>query len=143
MNLSFNKEGLLSPGIHEVSWEVIKDTFGFNKHRMKLLKGLDNALIMLKKAGCKQFYLDGSFVTKKEFPRDYDACWDVDGVDATLVDPAFFNFENNRMLQKAKYYGEFFPVNMKEKNSGKLFLDFFQIDRESGNKKGIVRLTLR
>ena len=87
-------------------------------------------------------FLDGSFVTGKEMPGDYDACWDIRDVDPDKVDPVFFDFTNRRAAQKARFSGEFFPADAPEGFSGKAFLDFFQVDRDSGEPKGIVALNV-
>ena len=47
-------------------------------------------------------YLDGSFVTAKEFPSDFDGCWDPDGVDGAKLDPVLLVYDNLRAAQKAK-----------------------------------------
>jgi hypothetical protein len=100
---------------------------------------------VLKAAGCTTVYVDGSFVTDKEFPADFDGCWDRAGVDrATLqsLDPTLLDFSNRRAAQKAKYRGEFFLADVAANSAGTRFLDFFQHDRD-GNEKGIVKLDLR
>lgn len=96
---------------------------------------------MLAQAGCPRLWIDGSFVTDKPDPGDFDVCWDHTGVDRSRVDPILFRFDNDRALQKLKYRGEFFP-NVVERTSGHLFRDFFQIDKASGGAKGIVELEL-
>jgi len=48
-----------------------------------------------------------------------------------------------RRAQKAKYEGEFFPAPLPEGSSGKLLLEFFQTDKETGRAKGIVAIDLR
>jgi hypothetical protein len=58
-----------------------------------------------------------------------------------LVDMQPVN-RTQRAAQKAKYRGEFFPANMTEGGSGGTFLSFFQIDRDTGDAKGIVRIDL-
>jgi hypothetical protein len=55
-------------------------------------------------------YIDGSFVTSGETPNDFDACWDIHGVDAARLDPVLLVFENQRAAQKIKYQGEFFSA---------------------------------
>ena len=70
------------------------------------------ALENLKSAGCRTVYLDGSFVTIKVIPNDYDACWDEDGVDPVLLDPVLLIFDAGRVAQKAKYMGELFPASV-------------------------------
>ena len=39
------------------------------------MAGLGAALENLKNAGCGTVYINGSFVTNKVVPNDYDACW--------------------------------------------------------------------
>ena len=108
-----------------------------------MLTGLREALDALSYANCHQIYIDGSFVTTKPEPGDFDACWDVTGVDPTLLDPVLLIFENGRAAQKARYGGELFPAQLPEGLSGKTFLDFFQTDRNTGLPKGMVVLDLR
>lgn len=96
----------------------------------------------LKAAGCKGVFLDGSFVTAKISPNDFDACWDTVGVDPTLLDGVFFDFSNRRARQKARFQGEFFPADASASASGRTFLEFFQIDQQTGGPKGIVGLRL-
>jgi len=90
----------------------------------------------------KRFFLNGSFVTAKEIPGDYDACWDIEGVDPDILDPVFLDFTESRNAQKQKYLGEFFPAQMPEGISGVTFMEFFQLDKETGHSKGIVAIPL-
>lgn len=80
-------------------------------------------------------YIDGSFVTIKLAPGDYDACWDIDGVNVEALDSVFLDFSKGRMAQKHKYLGEFFPAQMPEGASGRMFLEFFQTDKETDDQK--------
>jgi hypothetical protein len=140
--LPFNRDGLLPPGMHPVDWEEFKARFGTSAYRRSILDGLYRALLALKQANCTQAYIDGSFVTNKALPGDFDGCWSVAGVDPALLDPVFLDFDNGRAAQKAKYLGEFFPAEMTEGGSGKTWLDFFQEDKD-GKPKGIVAIDLR
>lgn len=143
---TFEADGNLPCGIHWADWNEIVQRFGITGHRRRLLVGLKLALDQFFKAGCQSFYLDGSFVTSKDHPGDYDSCWDVVGVDPALLDPVFFDFadfDRARDEQKRKYFGEFFPAQMPEGLTGKLFVDFFQTDKATGAPKGIVGLDLR
>jgi hypothetical protein len=61
------------------------------------------ALMTLRLAGCTTVYMDGSYVTDKSDPSDYDGCWDSAGVNLGLLDPVFKDFSNGRAAQKLKY----------------------------------------
>jgi hypothetical protein len=139
----FDAQGNLPSGVHWVGWKEFARRFGATAHRRRLLAGLRAGLDSLRAANWRTVYVDGSFVTAKEHPNDYDACWEVADVDPALLDPVFLEFSDGRAAQKAKYLGEFFPAQLPEGVSGKAFLDFFQIDKETGNPKGIVALHLR
>ena len=139
----FNRDGRLPAGVHWVTWEEIQSRFGFSCRRQQLLRGLHLALGALNSAGCRTVYIDGSFVTVKREPGDYDACWDIDGVEVEALDSVFLDFSKARMAQKRKYASEFFPAQMPEGASGRVFLEFFQTDKETGKAKGIVGLNLQ
>src|SRR5437899_424819 len=101
-----------------------------------MLMGLRYALDDLKRAGCKSLYLDGSFVTGKVSPGDYDCCWDTQGVTLESVDPVLLDTSfGGSLKQKVKFGGEFFPASLIEGGSGERFLDFFQTDKETGQRK--------
>ena len=136
----FDSRGLLPKGVHRANWEEIVKRFGGNERRRKLLRGLKEALDLLKGAGCRHVYIDGSFVTSKRLPNDIDVCWDVDGVDAISLDSVFFDFDDGRAAQRARFGAEFFPAQAPQRLS--TFLDFFQIDKETGEPKGIIELFL-
>lgn len=142
---NLNDDGNLPPGIHFATWAEIVARFGGGPRRQRLLNGLQKALDVLRTAGCSTVYLDGSFVTSKATPGDYDVAWEPANVDIALLlrlDPVFGDFTAERAAQKAKYGGEFFPSSVNEALTGRTFLDFFQIDKETGAAKGIVALRL-
>jgi hypothetical protein len=133
-------------GLHAASWSEFAARYGFNSHRRKLLEGLERALRLLKQAGCSDVYLDGSYVTSKDFPNHYDGVWSLAGVNLVLLkrlEPIFFEFSSGRVAQKAKFLGELFPVEMQEGRSGRPFLNVFQTDRDTGQAKGLVHVELR
>lgn len=99
------------------------------------------ALDALRAAGCRRLYIDGSSVTAKDEPGDYDGCWEAAGVDDELLDPVLLDFSNRRAAQKAEYRGELFITDWIADAAGTRFLDFSQRDRDS-NPKGIVALDL-
>ena len=138
--MKFNDEGNLPPGIYDVTWEEFEKKFGHNHYRTRILRGIRRAIINLKYSGCRKIYLDGSFITNKYKPNDFDGCWESTNVDITLLDPILQDFDNGRKTQKAKYHGEFFPSSMHTKMG--TFLEFFQRDKETGNPKGIICINL-
>lgn len=142
---AFDGDGNLPPGVHVADWGEFEVRFGDTPHRRRLLTGLAAAVAILRSAGCKRVYIDGSFVTDKDAPNDYDAAWDPTGVDLASLkatEPVFWQFDHLRAAQKAKFLGEFFPSSANEATAGKTFLEFFRIDRNTGNPKGIIALDL-
>ena len=138
----FNARGLLPPGIHTADWAEFVRRFGSTERRRRLLGGMTEALASLQEAGCELAYIDGSFVTAKPEPADFDACWSISGVLPERLDPVLLDFSDGRAAQKARFGGELFPAELPEGLSGRTFLSFFQTDRESGAAKGIVALHL-
>lgn len=138
--------GNLPPGVHDVGWDQIVGRFGYTPHRLSLLAGLKAALDTLRHAGCQRAYLDGSFVTDKAIPNDFDACWEMAGVDFDLLDrldPVLLDWSNRRAAQKAKFGGELFIAESAADPWGTTYLEFFQHDRDSGDPKGILAIDLR
>ena len=138
----FDVDGLLPAGIHWATWDEFVIRFGISPRRQQIMAGLRAALDSLKAAGCKTVYLDGSFVTSKEVPNDFDACWEEAGVDPAVLDPVLLTFDPGRVTQKAKYMGELFPASAVAGGDGFSFLEFFQTDKEAGRPKGIVAINL-
>lgn len=134
--------GNLPAGLHDAAWSEEVQRFGATPRRSLLLEGLKAALDALHAAGCRKVYVDGSFVTRKPEPGDFDACWDIAGVEPNRLDPVLLDFSNGRSAQKARYRGELFPAQLPEGLSGRTFLDFFQTDRQTGQRKGIVVIDL-
>ncbi|MDP8961033.1 MAG: helix-turn-helix domain-containing protein [Actinomycetota bacterium] len=63
-------------------------------------------------AGCVTLWPNGSFVTDKAWPNDFDACWDPDGVDLEAIDPALLDLDHPRTSQKDRYGGELSGLNL-------------------------------
>jgi hypothetical protein len=113
--------------------DEVKSRYATTPKREQLFEGFEKAVADLRQAGCASIFLDGSFVTDKPNPRDFDVCWDPAGVDQQKLDPVFLDFSNKREAQKKKYGGEFFLV-------AGFFLEFFQEDQHVGKPKGIIRI---
>ncbi len=135
--------GDLPPGVHFATWREMEDRLSFNPRRERLMAGLRRACKELRSAGCLLVYVDGSFVTRKESPGDFDACWDVQNVDDGKLDPVFWDFSEGRAAQKRRFLGEFFPAQLPEGATGRAFVDFFQVNKLTGGPKGILAIRLR
>lgn len=136
------EDGRLPAGEHWSAWDEIVERFATTSHRRQLLDGFRLACTSLAHAGCRTVWLNGSFITDKAWPNDFDACWDPGGVDLNVIDPVLLDLAHPRSAQKLRYGGELFP-NVEELASGSLFVDFFQTDAETGLPKGIIALDLR
>jgi hypothetical protein len=47
-----------------------------------------------------------------------------------------------RAAQKQRFLGEFFPAELPEGATGRAFVDFFQVNKMSGETKGILAIRL-
>jgi hypothetical protein len=143
---AFQPDGNLPPGVHSASWHEFEERFGGTPHRRRLLSGLREMLLKLASAGCRIAFIDGSFVSAKEVPADFDGAWEMKDVDLQrlqIIEPVFFDFSNQRAAQKRKYFGEMFPAESQELVSGTAFLDFFQQDKQTGGPKGLAAIDLK
>lgn len=133
---------ILPPGEHLATLQEVQDLLAFNSHRLTLFNGLVSAATLLARAGCKYLYLDGSYVTEKEIPSDFDACWSIDEVDLDSLDPIIWDIENGTIAQKIRFGGELYP-NCIEGDSGKLFKEFFKNEKHTNQEKGIIVIDLQ
>jgi hypothetical protein len=133
---------LLPPGVHWASLDEVETAFATNDKRRRIYAGFVDGCGRLRIAGCRTVWVDGSFVSAKPRPRDFDACWDPTGVDPTILDPVFLQFADGRAAQKAKFKGEFFPSSMTCIDVGATFLEFFQQEHFTGKRKGIIGISL-
>jgi len=142
---AYNSDGNLPPGVHWASLTEIEEKFGVNGHRLRLFVGFSRACHLLQAAGCHDVYLDGSFTTTKEYPNDFDACWETAGVDFKLLDPVFLDLANGRAAQKVRFFGEFLPVTLGRSPAHiyRQTFDLFQRDKQTGQPKGIIGLHLQ
>ena len=106
--------------------------FAATKPLQRLLSRLEQDPEVLHATRCQPVYLDGSLVTPKDEPGDFDACWDVMGVAVERRDPALFDFSNGRAAHEARFGGELFQARLPNRPNGTTFLDIFQIDKQTG-----------
>ena len=128
---------VLPPGVHDATLEEVEARFASSEHRKRLFAGFKEGVIALRKAGCQKIFLDGSFITRKPIPCDFDVCWDPMGVDIAKLNPVFLDFSDRRKKQRECFHGEFFPASYLA-DGRHFFFDFFQIDKYTGNAKGII-----
>ena len=96
----------------------------------------------LRSVNCKSHFVNGSFVTIKEKPNDYDACWNVVGVKFEQIDPILLHAdEAGKQAMQRKYGGDIRPDQFSPTELDGTYLEFFQLDRD-GSAKGIVELSL-
>lgn len=132
---------ILPPGVYDATLAEVQASFAINPKRVALFKGLLAGAKALHRAGCKVMYLDGSYITEKHNPDDFDACWDPHGVDPKALDPILLDFSERRKKQKQKYGGEFFPSSARADRTH-TFIEYFRTDKHTGKEKGIIRLAL-
>ncbi len=146
MPIEYQPNGNLKIGIHLVTWEELEKEYSINQRRKDLLEGLKLLIADLKECGCTVLYLDGSFVTKKINPGDYDALWLDYNEQHQLIklDSSFQTLlEGSREDQIFKYRGEIRGAFTEPDYSGKSYLQFFQRDKTDGSKKGILQLNIK
>ena len=140
---ALTQRGWLPPGVHWATWEEFVARYDGTPLRDGMLAGLRVAMDELAQAVCQTIYINGSFVTAKLEPNDYDACWEGAGVDDKWLDPELLDFSNRRTRMKAKYGGELFPAeSIADWEKGHSFLEHFQRDRHRGLRKGIIGIRL-
>ncbi|WP_293887149.1 MULTISPECIES: DUF6932 family protein [unclassified Sphingobacterium] len=148
MNVIFDEEtGLIVPGEHKLTIEKFEEIFVYNDQRSQIFEGFQRLLEVFKKIACSHLYADGSFVTQKPHPSDIDVCWHMDenNKDKQLfallnICPQllFLNEKANREFIQQQFCADVFPANTIEGQSGLMFKDFFQKDKNTGIQKGII-----
>lgn len=129
---------VLPEGIHEASLAEVRNTFTFSSRRKFLFDGLVEGALALSEAGCKTLYLDGSYVTSKFNPGDYDVAWDPEEVNFKILDPVLAETRHPRASQKHKYRGEYLPTEDLKNQHPTYMVEYFQQIRYSQIKKGIL-----
>lgn len=146
----FNSLGLLPEGIHTTTWQHFCTRYGTGPKRKALLENIKEVILILKQVECQYFYIDGSFVTNKRRPDDFDACWDPTGVNKKLfgeIAPELKNYPRpfSKLVDcKQKYKGDVYIATLTFNESPNIScLQFFQVDKQTKEKKGIIKLDLQ
>jgi hypothetical protein len=134
--------GKLPPGEHPVSWSDLEARFGGPSiKRQVITKKLRELALMLRDAGGKWLFVDGSYTTARERPGDWDGCFLENGINWGTADPLLLDINKNRDAIKAKYGCDVFVAHSIEGTTGKPFRDFFQ-ETQAGKPKGVLVLDL-
>lgn len=132
----------MPPGEHECEWPEFVTRFegeADNGRRRRLIEGLARLLVVLADAGCRTVWIDGSFVTREKWPRDFDLCYDPQGMKAQALPSVLRDLSQGRLAQKRVFGGEALPANTSFDWNGQTVREAFARSR-SGEKKGLVRL---
>jgi hypothetical protein len=132
--------GNLPPGIHDATLEEIRRRFATNRRRKEVFRGLEFAVSELDNRGVTDIWIDGSFVTAKERPRDVDMIFlrpfDYGPTWGILYIAERENF-------KLSHRVDLLPENSIGPDAVTglpiPIIDFFQQDR-NGQPKGLIRL---
>lgn len=137
---NFNEYGLLPEGIHKATIEEIEHKFGSGSAKRKeLFIGFQELIQLLckHKRSIKSFLLDGSFVTDKKLPGDYDCI---------LVVKKDFNFDSPgaKMLKDAKklFYAHNFTCMEEDLDWYHRLINLFGHEKYTGRPKGLVEVIL-
>ncbi len=148
----FDSNGNLPPGTYTVSLKEIEERFALTWTRWELFAGLRAALKNLAAAGVKRVWIDGSFITALEAPKDVDGYWEYEpSVNVDVLDEVFRDEYSPPDAMKKKYGVDFFvyglPLGGRPSHGrtvGKSFHEFLQIDKPARgrNPKGILLVEL-
>ena len=130
-------DAVLPPGVYWATLAEIEAAFATTEHRQWLFEGILDVAEALRRAGCRNMYLGGSFVSARERPNDFDGCWDPTNVQPAALDPLFLNFDDDRAAQKWRYRGEMFISGMST-GSGGTYFEFLQTHKETGDAVGMA-----
>lgn len=135
----FNETGYLPEGIHKATLNEIKHRLGSHSLRRKeLFVGLQSLIRLLRKnkGSIKRFLLDGSYVTAKETPEDFDCI---------LIVKKNFNFDSPlaKQLQAAKilFNAHLFTFMEEDVTQHRRLINLFGHDRDR-KQKGLVEVIL-
>ena len=143
---NLDEHGLLPAGTHDCSAQEITGRFGWNRHRRDLIHLFSDFLVReVRSRFSEPVYVNGSFVTDKENPKDVDVVLDVRRATDSrqLRAVKFMGAERDRLRRE---YSVDFWVNLPGVND---FSDFFQYlgvktarykGLDATHRKGILRI---
>ncbi len=142
----FLDTGYLPEGIHEATLVEVVGKLQFSDKRKKLMSGLMTLIECCISCNVNILYLDGSFVSNKLNPVDYDACYDADCVDKKdVLHRALESFlHSDSETQKRYFKGEvYYAHSFSGRGNRQTVLDYFQVCKQDYlMKKGILKIVL-
>jgi hypothetical protein len=140
------KDGWLPVGIHDCTLEEIEKHFGRFKRtdrRIQLFEKLQQLVRDAYQTGLvKEFFIDGSFTSAKDEPGDIDLI--IVLTPSLLPDYEMSFYDENVLSPKILHSRYKFDVRTDIEGDANYFkhLDFFQKIRDTGIRKGILRLRI-
>jgi len=135
----FDTLGNLPPGIWSASIADVSLRYAINTHRQKLFQAMKNTLEILQAANCEKVFLNGSFICDIAEPRDYDLCYEWQGMKPTKEFQALL--EDTPEARKQKHLGDIF-IRMPVPPFLDDYVQMWQVDRDN-NVKGIIQIDLQ
>lgn len=128
--------GYLAAGEHDLTWSQVHELLGWNQHRRNQLERLADVLDVLRRAGARRVWLNGSFATAKEQPGDFDLLFDAHGLKPKDL-PAVFR----RSGKASELGGDVLAIDPESLSGIAMRERTFGTDR-NGIAKGIIRIDL-
>ena len=139
MQWVFDKNGNLPSNI-QLGFAEFRHAFGFTEGRRRKIANLLILLKLLRKFGCHEVRVAGSFASTKQNPNDIDICVNITFLDYYAFKRNFPFFFTTSGIKKYKTQQKV-DVGMFFDNYDLNFLSFFEKDREN-NSKGLVIIPL-
>lgn len=125
--------GLLPPGEYKASLVEIRETLCWNYRRREIYSGLEYVAGELRSYQVDRIWVDGSFVTNKERPKDVDVAYEVPR-DADPDDWGWLSPGRHRDLKR------FRRVDLHQDWPGQPRMSRFFCQDRDGTSKGILLL---
>jgi hypothetical protein len=125
--------GLLPPGEYSASLAEIREVFCWTRRRREIYDGLEYVTDKLRLRQVDQIWVDGSFVTSKDRPRDVDVAYEV---------PLGANPDDWGWLSPARHHDlkKYRRVDLHQDWPGQPSMSKFFCSDRDGTPKGILRL---
>jgi hypothetical protein len=131
--------GYLPPGDHTATLDELEEAFGWNYRRRQLLLDLKLVLGKLWGVGAVRVWIDGSFVTAKERPRDVDVLYELPAGRSPDGSFGILHPVNRKQLKNMHRVDLWLHPSPQGPTGSKPLHDFWASDR-SGIDKGMVLL---